>query len=44
MKKKDPHFSFEFIDKPKISKEINKLDRKKSCQEHDIQVKLIKSN
>ena len=39
MKEKDLHFSFEFIDKPKISKEINKLDRKKACQEHDIPVK-----
>ena len=36
--------SFEFIDKAKVSKEINKLDGKKSCQEHDIQVKLIKPN
>ena len=38
------YFSFEFIDKPKISKEINKLDGKKACQEYDIPVKLIKSN
>ena len=44
MKKKDLNFSFEFVDKPKISKEINKLDGKKACQEHDIPVKLIKSN
>ena len=44
MKKKDSHFCFKFIDKPTISKEISKLDRKESCQEHDIQVKLIKSN
>ena len=42
MKEKD--FSFEFVDKPKISKEINKLDEKKACQEHDILVKLIKLN
>ena len=36
---------FELVDKWKISKDINKLDRKKACQEHDIQVKLIiKSN
>ena len=38
------YFSFEFIDKPKISKEINKLDEEKASQEHDIPVKLIKSN
>ena len=44
MKEKDLYFSFEFIDKPKISKEINKLDEKKACQEHDIPAKLIKSN
>ena len=37
------YFFFEFVDKPKISKEINKLDEKKACQEH-IPVKLIKSN
>ena len=42
MKEKD--FSFEFVDKPKNSKEIHKLDEKKACQEHDILVKLIKSN
>ena len=44
MKEKDLNFSFEFVYKPKISKEINKLDSKKTCQEHDIPVKLIKSN
>ena len=44
MKEKDLYFSFEFVDKPKISKKINKLDEKKACQEHDIPVKLIKSN
>ena len=44
MKEKDSYFSFEFVDKPKISKEINKSDEKKACQEHDIPVKLIKSN
>ena len=42
MKEKDLNFSFEFVDKPKISKKINKLDSKKACQEHDIPVKLIK--
>ena len=36
-------FSFNFVDKRKISKEINKLDRKKACQENDIPVKFIKS-
>ena len=44
MKEKNLNFSFEFVDKTKISKEINKLDGKKTCQEHDIPVKLIKSN
>ena len=44
MKEKDLRFSFEFVDKQKISKEINKLDEKKACQEHNIPVKLIKSN
>ena len=44
MKEKDLYFSFEFVDKPKISKEIDKLDEKKSCQEHDIPVKWIKLN
>ena len=44
MKEKDLYFSFKFIDKPKISKETNKLDKKKACEEHDIPVKLIKSS
>ena len=44
MKEKDLYISFEFVDKPKISKEINKLDRRKACKEHDIPVKLIESN
>ena len=44
MKEKDLYFSFEFVDKPKNSREINKLDKKKACQEHDIPVKLIKLN
>ena len=44
MKEKDLNFSFEFVNKPKISKEMNKLDGQKACQEHDILVKLIKSN
>ena len=44
MKEKDLYFSFGFVDKPKTSKEINKLDRKKARQEHDIPVKLIKLN
>ena len=44
MTEKDLNFCFEFVEKPKISKEIDKLDRKKPCQEHDIPVKLIKSN
>ena len=42
MKEKDLNFSFEFVHKPKISKEINKLDSKKACQGHVIPVKLIK--
>ena len=41
MNKKDLYFSFEFVDKPKTSTEINKLDRKKACQKLDILVKLI---
>ena len=44
MREKDLYFSFEYVDKPKISKEINKSGGKKACQEHDIPVKLIKSN
>ena len=44
MKEKDLKFSFEFVGKPKISREINKSDGKKAAQEHDIPVKLIKSN
>ena len=44
MKEKDLNFSFEFVKKQKISKEINKLDGEKACQEHDSLVKLIKSN
>ena len=44
MKEIDLNFSFEFVDKPKIFKEINKLDSKNACQELDISVKLIKSN
>ena len=44
MKEKDLNFSFEFVDKPNISKEINQLNGKKAYQEHDIPVKLIKSN
>ena len=43
MKEKDLNFSFEFVNKSKISKKINKLDDKKACQEHDIPVKLVKS-
>ena len=43
MKEKDLYFSYGFVDKPKISKEINKVDDKKACQEHDIPVKLMKS-
>ena len=44
MKEKDLYFSFEFVDKPKISKEINNLDSKKAWQKHDIPVKLTNSN
>ena len=43
MQEKDQYFSFKFVNKPKIYKEINELG-KKACQEHDIPVKLIKSN
>ena len=31
MKEKDFYFSFKFVDKSKILKEINTLDRKKAC-------------
>ena len=44
MKEKALNFSFEFVDKPNISKEINKLDGKNTCQEHNIPLKFIKSN
>ena len=44
MQEKDLYFSFKFVDKPKVSKELNKLDRKKACQELDIPIKLIRSN
>ena len=44
MKEKDLNFSFEFVDKLKLSKEIDKLDSKKACQKHSIPAKLIKSN
>ena len=36
-------FSFDFVNKTKISKEINKLEKKKASQENVFQVKLIKS-
>ena len=42
IKEKHLNFSFEYISN--ISKEINKLDDKKACQERDISVKLMKSN
>ena len=42
MKKKDLHFSFEFVDKPKLFKKINKLDKKKTHQEPDVPVKFVK--
>ena len=44
LKEKDLNFSFEFVNKQKISKEVNKLDSKQACQEPDIPVKLIKLN
>ena len=36
-------FSFDFVNKTKISKETDKLEKKKACQENVIPVKLIKS-
>ena len=36
MKERDFLIFFELVDKRKISKDLNKLDRKKACQEHDI--------
>ena len=44
MKEKDLNVSFKFVNKLKIPKERNELDGKKAYQEHDIPVKLIKSN
>ena len=44
IKEKDLYFFLEFVDKPKLSKEIYKLDRKKAYQKHDFPVKLPKSN
>ena len=44
MEKKDLNFSFEFVDKPKSSWKINKLNSKEAYKELDIPVKLIKSN
>ena len=41
MKEKDLYFSFEFIYNFQGNKSIR---HKKACQEHDISVKLIKSN
>ena len=40
---KDLYLSFEFADTPNISKYINKLGKKKTYQENDIPVKLVKS-
>ena len=34
MKEKGLNFSIEFVDKPKVSKEINNLNGKKSYQEN----------
>ena len=40
----DLQFSFSFETKNKILAEIHNIDKKKACQESDIQVKIIKEN
>ena len=44
MGRKGVQFSFNFETKNKILAEIHNLDSKKSCQESDIPVKIIKDN
>ena len=39
MKEKDLNFPFEFVNKPKISKEINKLDRYSANTKKERQVR-----
>ena len=44
MKNKNISFSFSFVTKETILNELRKLNPKKSCQESDIPVKIIKEN
>ena len=44
MKNKNMSFSFTFVTKETILNELRKLNPKKSCQESDIPVKIIKEN
>ena len=44
MSDKGLSFSFKYVTRNEIAKEIQILDRKKACQESDIPVKLIKNN
>ena len=37
-------FSFKFVDRKKIFKELQRLNSKKACQGSDIRVKIIKEN
>ena len=44
MKNKNISFSFSFVTKKTILNELRKLNPKKSCQESNIPVKIIKEN
>ena len=44
MKNKNMSFSFSFVTKETILNELRKLNPKKTCQESDIPVKIIKEN
>ena len=44
MSNKGSSFSFKYVTRTKITKEIQNLDSNKACQESDIPTKLIKDN
>ena len=44
MRAKGLSFSFKYVTRNKIAKEIQNLDSKKACQESGMTVKLIKNN
>ena len=44
MRAKGLSFSFKYVTRNKIAKEIQNVDSKKACQESDVPVKLIKNN